>query len=234
MKYSIAVAVAAIIFMGGTVNAQKDKTKTKPVKGKKVVLANAQDSLSYCIGVAVMKNVTDQGISTLNMDAVTQGFKDGSANTPVIDANTANKYVNDYFMKQYQLKAEKDKAAQTTWLEENKKKEGVKVTSSGLQYKIITQGTGVVPQDNNKVKVHYAGTLIDGTTFDSSYDRGEPIEFPVTGVIKGWVEALKMMPQGSKWELYIPYDLAYGDKGAGAQIPPYATLIFTVELLEVK
>jgi FKBP-type peptidyl-prolyl cis-trans isomerase FklB len=142
--------------------------------------------------------------------------------------------VNDYFFKQYAAKAEKDKSAQLKWLEENKTKEGVKVTASGLQYKVIDQGTGPIAKETNTVKVHYKGTLIDGTTFDSSYDRGEPIEFPVTGVIKGWVEALLMMPQGSKWELYIPYDLAYGDKGAGGTIPPYATLIFVVELLEIK
>lgn len=235
MKYSVVLVSAAFfIFSGISLHAQKDNTKTKKPKGKKVVLKNATDSLSYCIGVAVMKNITDQGVETLNMDAIMQGFKDGQAKNTAITADAANQYVNDYFYKQYALKSEKDKAKQTEWLVENKKKEGVKVTSTGLQYKVITQGTGPVPTEKNTVKVHYKGTLIDGTTFDSSYDRGEPIEFAVTGVIKGWVEALLMMPQGSKWELYIPYDLAYGDKGAGGTIPPYATLIFTVELLEIK
>jgi FKBP-type peptidyl-prolyl cis-trans isomerase FklB len=197
-------------------------------------MKTANDSLSYCIGTAVMKNISDQGVENLNMDAVMQGFKDAQEKTSVINAETANQYVNDYFFKQYAAKAEKDKSAQLKWLEENKTKEGVKVTASGLQYKILTAGTGPIATEKNTVKVHYKGTLIDGTTFDSSYDRGEPIEFPVTGVIKGWVEALLMMPQGSQWELYIPYDLAYGDKGAGGTIPPYATLIFVVELIEIK
>jgi FKBP-type peptidyl-prolyl cis-trans isomerase FklB len=197
-------------------------------------MKTANDSLSYCIGTAVMKNISDQGVENLNMDALMQGFKDAQEKTSVINAESANQYVNDYFFKQYAAKAEKDKSAQLKWLEENKTKEGVKVTASGLQYKVIDQGTGPIAKETNTVKVHYKGTLIDGTTFDSSYDRGEPIEFPVTGVIKGWVEALLMMPQGSKWELYIPYDLAYGDKGAGGTIPPYATLIFVVELLEIK
>ncbi len=232
MKYTVIIAFAAFFVMTGTLSAQKDKTK-KP-KGKKVVLKTANDSLSYCIGTAVMKNITDQGVENLNMDAVMAGFKDAQAKTSVITADAANQYVNDYFYKQYAAKSEKDKSKQLDWLVENKKKEGVKVTASGLQYKIITEGKGPLPNDKNTVKVHYKGTLIDGTTFDSSYDRGEPIEFAVTGVIKGWVEALLMMPQGSKWELYIPYDLAYGDKGAGGTIPPYATLIFLVELLEIK
>jgi len=233
MKYSIVLVLAAIFVFGGTsLHAQKDNTKK--TKGKKVVLKNSTDSLSYCIGVAVMKNISDQGVETLNMDAIMQGFKDGLAKNTAITADAANQYVNDYFYKQFALKSEKDKSKQTEWLVENKKKDGVKVTASGLQYKVITAGTGPVPTEKNTVKVHYKGTLIDGTAFDSSYDREEPIEFAVTGVIKGWVEALLMMPQGSKWELYIPYDLAYGDKGAGGSIPPYATLIFIVELLEIK
>jgi FKBP-type peptidyl-prolyl cis-trans isomerase FklB len=232
MKYSVLFALAAFFVLSGNVSAQKEKTK-KP-KGKKVVLKNASDSLSYCIGTAVMKNITDQGVENLNMDAIMQGFKDVQSKTSVISVDEANLYVNDYFMKQYTAKAEKDKGKQMQWLEENKGKEGVKVTSSGLQYKVLTAGTGPVPTEKNTVKVHYKGTLIDGTTFDSSYDRGEPIEFAVTGVIKGWVEALLMMPKGSKWELYIPSDLAYGEKGAGGSIPPYATLIFVVELLDIK
>lgn len=232
MKYSTLIVLAVfLLFSGAVLSAQKNKTK-KP-KGK-IVLKTATDSLSYCIGTAVMKNISEQGVTDLNMDAIIAGMNDAKANTSVITADAANQYVNDYFTKQYMQKAEKDKKAQLDWLVENKKKEGVKTTSSGLQYKVITMGTGPIPTEQNKVKVHYSGTLIDGKVFDSSYDRGEPIEFPVTGVIKGWVEALLMMPQGSKWELYIPYDLAYGDKGAGGAIPPYATLIFVVELLEVK
>lgn len=229
MKNSTLIVLAVFLLFGGAgLSAQKNK------KTKKIILKTATDSLSYCIGTAVMKNISDQGVTELNMDAVVAGMNDAKSNTSIIAADAANQYVNDFFYKQFMQKAEKDKTAQLNWLVENKKKEGVKTTASGLQYKVITMGTGPLPNEQNKVKVHYSGTLIDGKVFDSSYDRGEPIEFPVTGVIKGWVEALLMMPQGSKWELYIPYDLAYGDKGAGGSIPPFATLIFLVELLEVK
>ncbi|GGY83010.1 peptidyl-prolyl cis-trans isomerase [Cellvibrio zantedeschiae] len=129
--------------------------------------------------------------------------------------------------------AETNKAAGEKFLAENKTKEGVKTTESGLQYKVITEGTGVKPKQTDTVKVHYTGKLLDGTVFDSSVKRGEPVEFPVGGVIAGWVEALQLMPQGSKWEVYIPAGLAYGDQGQ-QQIPPASTLIFEVELLEVK
>jgi FKBP-type peptidyl-prolyl cis-trans isomerase len=120
------------------------------------------------------------------------------------------------------------------FLEDNAKKAGVKTTSSGLQYKVITEGTGKKPKATETVTVHYRGTLIDGTEFDSSYKRGEPISFGLNRVIAGWTEGLQLMPTGSKYEFYIPYNLAYGDRGAGGVIPPYATLIFEVELLGVK
>ena len=119
------------------------------------------------------------------------------------------------------------------FLAENGKREGVVTTTSGLQYEIIKKGNGATPTANDKVRVHYHGTLIDGTVFDSSIDRGEPAEFGVSQVIKGWTEALQLMPVGSKWKLYIPYDLAYGDKEVSEEIKPYSTLIFEVELLDI-
>lgn len=230
---SIFILTAFLVMGGSTLSAQKEKTNVKKPKSK-AALKNTKDSLSYCIGTAVMKNISDQGITDLNMKMVVLGMEDVKNKISVVDADAANQYVNDYFYKQYALKAEKDKAGQLNWLVENKTKEGVKTTASGLQYKILSAGTGPIAKELSTVKVHYEGKLIDGKVFDSSYERGEPIEFGVSGVIKGWTEALLMMPQGSKWELYIPYDLAYGDKGAGGTIPPYATLIFVVELLEVK
>lgn len=127
-----------------------------------------------------------------------------------------------------------NKAAGEKFLAENKAKEGVVTTPSGLQYKIITKGNGAVPADSSKVKVNYKGTLIDGTEFDSSYKRNEPATFRANQVIKGWTEALTMMPVGSKWELYIPYDLAYGSRETGSQIKPFSTLIFEVELLGIE
>lgn len=120
------------------------------------------------------------------------------------------------------------------FLEENATKEGVVVLPSGLQYKVLKEGGWVTPTINNVVVTHYHGTLIDGTVFDSSVERGEPASFPVSAVIKGWIEALQLMPIGAKWELYVPYDLAYGDRGVGRFIKPYSALIFQVELLEIK
>ena len=120
------------------------------------------------------------------------------------------------------------------FLAENKLRDGVKTTESGLQYEVIKLGKGKKPTAESTVKVHYEGTLIDGTVFDSSYKRGEPIEFPLSGVIKGWTEGLQLMPVGSTYKLYIPYQLGYGDRGAGQSIPPYSALIFTVELLDIK
>ena len=134
--------------------------------------------------------------------------------------------------KAMEAKYGENKVAGEKFLAENATKEGVKTTPSGLQYKVIKEGKGAVPTDKNTVKVHYKGTLIDGTEFDSSYSRNEPSSFPVTGVIKGWTEALQMMPVGSKWELYIPQDLAYGSRNSG-KIKPFSTLVFEVELLEI-
>lgn len=119
------------------------------------------------------------------------------------------------------------------FLAENAKKAGITVTASGLQYEVITQGTGAIPTATSKVKTHYHGTLIDGTVFDSSVKRGQPIDFPVNGVIAGWTEALQLMPVGSKWRLYVPHNLAYGERGAGASIAPFSTLIFDVELIDI-
>jgi FKBP-type peptidyl-prolyl cis-trans isomerase FklB len=131
-------------------------------------------------------------------------------------------------------KSAKAKDLGKNFLENNKKNEGVIVTASGLQYKVLTQGTGKMPTPNSNVTVHYTGKLIDGTVFDSSVQRGTPADFGVTQVIRGWTEALQLMKEGDKWILYIPYDLAYGERGAGGSIPPYSALIFEVELIKVN
>ncbi|PCJ66864.1 MAG: peptidylprolyl isomerase [Bacteroidetes bacterium] len=192
------------------------------------------DSVSYAVGMNIATSLKSGGIDTLNYTIFTEAMKDVIEHNHVkLDKNISDQIVSVYVKK---AKAEQLKAVTaegTAFLQANASKEGVKSLPSGLQYKILTQGTGTVPVDGQRVKTHYSGTLINGKTFDSSYDRGKPATFGVNQVIKGWTEALKMMPVGSKWELYIPQELAYGERAMGANIPAYSTLIFTIELLEI-
>jgi len=151
-----------------------------------------------------------------------------------ISDNQAQAIINSYFSKKQKKESESMIEKGANFLQENAKREGVTTLPSGLQYEIISEGTGPKPTLEDNVTTHYHGTLIDGTVFDSSVDRGEPASFPVGGVIKGWTEALQLMSVGSKWKLYVPYDLAYGERGARAQIGPYSTLIFEVELISIN
>ena len=146
----------------------------------------------------------------------------------------ANQLVRDHIGKKKEAAKQKNKLEGEAFLKQNAERKEVITLESGLQYEVLTEGTGQVPSADDKVSVHYHGTLIDGTVFDSSVQRGQPTSFPVTGVIKGWVEALQLMPVGSKWKLFIPSDLAYGERGAGGQIGPNAALVFEVELLGIE
>ena len=200
---------------------------------KDVTLNSEIDSVSYSLGIDIANTFKKNGIDNIDMNTFIAGYMqliDGDSTD--IDPEKARKLVQDYFRKMQQVKVEKSLKEGEAFLTENKKKEGVITTESGLQYEIITKGEGDIPTDKDKVKVHYKGTLLNGETFDSSYDRGEPSTFPVTGVIKGWQEALQLMPVGSKWTVYIPSGIAYGARGQRG-IAPNSTLIFEMELLEI-
>ncbi len=199
------------------------------------------DNVSYALGLTIGQQLLGMGGKGLNIDDFAAAIKDVLAGRdPLVKPAEAQRLVQAFFAeqeaKQQAAMAEKGKAARVegeAFLAENAKKEGIVTLPSGLQYEVITSGTGRKPKATDKVKCHYEGTLIDGTVFDSSYRRGEPAVFPLNGVIKGWTEGLQLMSEGAKYRFYIPFALAYGANGAGASIPPYAALIFDVELLEV-
>ena len=199
------------------------------------------DKLSYALGMSMGHNFKGSGINELNVQDFANGVVavyDGVQ--PEMTYEEAKQTVQEFFTKmQEEMEAEAAKAGEANkqigeaFLSENAKREGIKVTESGLQYEVLTEGNGATPAASDKVEVHYTGKLIDGTVFDSSVERGVPAMFGVTQVIPGWVEALQLMKEGDKWRLYIPSDLAYGSQGAGGIIGPNSTLIFDVELLRV-
>lgn len=198
------------------------------------VLHNIGDSVSYAIGVQLGTSFLQQGLDTsLNVDVLVQGLKQSLSKTSVMSIEKTDPIIKRFFDMQRQAQSGDKIKEGEAFLKENGKRKEVVTTSSGLQYEILVAGKGEKPKISNTVKTHYKGTLLNGTVFDSSYDRGEPLSFPLNGVIKGWTEALQLMPVGSKWKLYIPYNLAYGESGAGQSIGPYETLIFEVELLEI-
>lgn len=192
------------------------------------------DKISYALGLSMGHNFRQTGIEVLNVEDFAAGIRAVYAGEkPAMSYEEAKNVVNDFFAELQQKQHRLNRELGQKFLEENSKDPNVKVTSSGLQYKIVKQGDGPKPRADQKVTVHYAGRLIDGTVFDSSIERGEPAVFAVNQVIPGWVEALQMMPEGSQWQLYIPSELAYGKHGAGQIIGPDATLIFDVQLIKV-
>ena len=201
-----------------------------------VALDSVEAKGGYGIGLQIGQQLAGSGME-VEAEAVARGIFDVlSNNPPAIDINEVTKALQELGQRAEAAQAEAFKALEAenqAFLEENKKAAGVVVTDSGLQYEILTEGNGAKPTAESTVRVHYTGSLIDGTVFDSSVKRGTPAEFPVGGVIKGWTEALQLMPVGSKWRLTIPHNLAYGERGAGASIPPFATLVFEVELLDI-
>ncbi len=199
-------------------------------------LKDQKDKVSYSIGMQIGFNLARQKVD-VNPDILVAGIKDSLANKPQLTPDQVKEvmaqFEKDMEQKQKDL-GEKNKTAGTKFLEENKTKPGVKTTASGLEYKVEKEGTGPQPKPTDMVTVNYRGTLIDGTEFDSSYKRGQPATFPVNGVIKGWTEALQLMKKGAKYQLFIPSSLAYGERAMGPDIGPNSTLIFEVELMDVK
>lgn len=209
-------------------------------KKSKVVLKNEIDSVSYLIGVSIGGNIGTE-MSEADFDLIVQGFWDAVNKKSFACSDTDNSYLGTYFSKKATIKqAESDKnnevfkIAGEKYLEENAKKPGVIVTQSGLQYQVISEGNGAHPTAESKVKVHYHGTNIDGKVFDSSVERGEPIEFGLNQVIPGWTEGVQLMTVGSKYKFFIPQGLAYGPSSPTPEITPFATLIFEVELLSFE
>lgn len=199
------------------------------------------DKVSYALGMGIGRQLSQMGADNLNIDDFALAIKDILAGEkPKIDDAEAQTIVRDFFdkqeAKQRAAAAEKFKEAKENgekYLAENAKKEGVITTASGLQYMVLKEGNGRKPKATDSVKCHYEGMLIDGTMFDSSIQRGEPATFPLGGVIAGWTEGLQLMQEGAKYRFFIPYNLGYGERGAGASIPPFAALVFDVELIEV-
>ncbi|MCX6174547.1 MAG: FKBP-type peptidyl-prolyl cis-trans isomerase [Ignavibacteriales bacterium] len=248
--------VILIILLGLSVTFAQNKNQTKeksPSKVKaqsSVTLKTQGDSVSYAIGQNIFQNLTDPFLQ-INFNVLIKSIQDAMngksdmTKEKVIEVLTAlNKRGQERQAAMQKIENEKKKAEMAPIIEKNKKdgeaflaenknKEGVKTTASGLQYKVLVSGTGPSPKDTSKVKVHYAGKLLNGKEFDSSYKRNQPAEFPLNQVIKGWTEGLQLMHVGDKFEFYIPYQLAYGEEGKGETIPPASVLIFEVELLDI-
>jgi FKBP-type peptidyl-prolyl cis-trans isomerase FklB len=193
-----------------------------------------KEKVSYALGLSMAANLAEQGFKEVDTAALAQGLQHHFERTDLLmQPEEMQQVLGKAFQAvQESMKAEAGVEGEA-FLAENAKKDGITVLESGLQYRVITEGSGAKPAATDQVTTHYHGTLISGKVFDSSVDRGEPATFPVNGVIAGWVEALQLMPVGSKWELFVPYNLAYGERGAGADIKPYSTLIFEVELIAI-
>ncbi len=215
------------------------KSKKNQVVVVEKVFSNEIDSMSYALGLNVgtdfKKNLQAIPGGKSNLDLVIKGFTTSmKGDSALMTSEFAMQYFRDYITKAQNAESNAKKADGEKFLADNMNQEGVNVTPTGLQYKVLVPADGKKPAAKDTVKVHYTGTLIDGTKFDSSVDRGEPIEFPLNQVIKGWTEGVQLMSIGSKYKFFIPYNLGYGEQGAGGVIPPFATLVFEVELLDIK
>lgn len=192
------------------------------------------DKLSYALGVVIGQNLKGMGVKNLSSEDFAKAVNDTlSGGTPALAGAEAQRLVTSFLQQQQAAAGQAAREAGENFLKENAGKEGVTVLPSGLQYTVLQEGKGKHPKATDRVKCHYEGTLTDGTVFDSSYRRGEPAVFPLNGVIAGWTEGVQLMAEGAKYRFFIPYRLAYGERGAGESIPPYSALVFDVELIEV-
>jgi len=227
---------ATLLMLNANAMDQGDKKKKPKDDGKKstVVLMNENDSLSYAIGVSIANNIAASGIEGMNESIMGQAILDHANKLNILPNDMVDIYIKGVLSRKESEKATKTMEKELTFLKENGQKPGVNTTASGLQYKVIREGIGLSPDDNDTIVVHYKGSLVDGMVFDSSYERNEPITITAGQVIQGWGEGLKLMKAGGQYELYIPQNLAYGEQGAGGVIPPFATLIFEMEVIEIK
>lgn len=233
-KTLLTIGLAALSVTTFAQAKKKIVKKPTPVAKAAWTTKTTLDSASYGFGMAMASSLKGNGLKTLNYEALIKGIQDvfGNGKT-TLTREAAQQAMNNLFTKINKEKNAPAIAEGKKFLEENKKKAGVQTTASGLQYEVLKAGDGLKPKATDTVLVHYKGTLLNGKQFDSSYDRKEPLSLPLSGVIKGWTEGVQLMAVGSKYRFYIPYQLAYGERGAGQDIPPYSTLIFDIELLKV-
>jgi len=239
MKKNHVLMFTLLLIIFSACGKAASNSAAKPLKAED--LNDQKKKVSYAIGLDIGKNFKERSFD-LDLDILFQGMRDAQGSgQPLLGAEEIQKVMNQF--QQDMMKAEQqkkqaqagdNKAKGEAFLAENAKKPGIQVTASGLQYKVISNGTGPKPKATDTVKVHYRGTLLDGSEFDSSYKRNQPAVFPLNGVIKGWTEALQLMNVGSKWQIFLPASLGYGEQGAGQVIGPNATLIFDVELLGIE
>ncbi|HBH05373.1 MAG TPA: peptidylprolyl isomerase [Flavobacteriales bacterium] len=235
--FSLLALFSTTVVIGQSKSKKKNKSRKKTEEVMEVKELDWNDEvvkLSYALGLNIATSVKQQGIDTLNSEAMLQAFNEVLAGDSTrITFEESNQMIQEYMQSIADKQGEMAMEEGQKFLQENQKRPEVKVTESGLQYEVIEPGEGPKPQASDQVTVHYKGTLIDGTTFDSSYERGQPATFGLNQVIAGWTEGVQLMSVGSKYRFYIPYNLAYGERGAGGMIPPYAALIFDVELISI-
>ncbi len=251
MRYFILVLAMGIFSLAAVAQSKKELIKqvddlkqkinrlqneiTELKKPKTANISSELQEVSYGIGVLMASNVQSQGVDTLDLEVLAEGFKDAFLGDSLQqDQQKSMMIVQSFMEKAYEMKAEKAREGNAAFFAQNRTKAGVKETASGLQYEVVKSGNGKTPKPNDQVTVHYTGKLLDGSVFDSSVQSGKPATFGVSQVIPGWTEALQLMKEGDKFILYIPDELAYGERGAGGRIPPYSPLIFEVELIKVN